>query len=229
MKGRSAKPDRKAQRKKQVAKRPVNVAKMTQEYIGSHASVKECARRGLVNFSALAREICTEHGLDRFEAVLAACQRYSRRLQGQVSQERRVLALLRRAKIQVNTKVSVFNVDRPKDLEPLFALQREMKQAGESFALIEGREGMSLVVGNEYSDDITEAFKGRVKKVSTDVVQITMIFDRKIETTPGVVAYIYGRLADSNINVLEEMSCWTELMMVVEEEDLPRALRLLKF
>jgi aspartokinase len=54
-----------------------------------------------------------------------------------------------------------------------------------------------------------------------------MTFDERLETTPGVVSFIYGLLAEHGINVVEEMSCWTELMLVVAEEDAARTIRLL--
>ena len=51
----------------------------------------------------------------------------------------------------------------------------------------------------------------------------------KIETTSGVVNYIYGLLADKGVNVLEEMSCWTDLMIILEEKDLSKAMAVLSF
>jgi aspartokinase len=54
-----------------------------------------------------------------------------------------------------------------------------------------------------------------------------MVFDERIETTPGVVSFIYGLLSDNGINVQEEMSCWTDLMIIIDEKNAAKAMRVL--
>ena len=54
-----------------------------------------------------------------------------------------------------------------------------------------------------------------------------MIFDEKIETTAGVVSYIYSLLSEKGINIYEEMSCWTDLMIVIDENDLGKTMNIL--
>jgi len=58
-------------------------------------------------------------------------------------------------------------------------------------------------------------------------VQISMLLSEEVEIVPGVVAYVYGLLAEHGINLREEMSCWTDLMLVIEQKDLETAVRLL--
>ena len=62
---------------------------------------------------------------------------------------------------------------------------------------------------------------------SVDYVTEAVAFDEKIETTPGVVSFIYGLLADNSNNVWEEMSCWTDFMVIIEQKDAARAMRVL--
>jgi aspartokinase len=67
------------------------------------------------------------------------------------------------------------------------------------------------------------------EKISTGLALVSLLFDKRLETTSGVVAHVYGLLAERGVNVLEEMSCWTELLMVIEERDLASTLECLKF
>ena len=54
-----------------------------------------------------------------------------------------------------------------------------------------------------------------------------MIFSKNIETTPGVISHIYTLLGANGINILEEMSCWTDVMLIVSEKDAVLAAQLL--
>jgi hypothetical protein len=200
---------------------------LTQHFISEHPSIKDCLRRGLVNYSALARLICETLGTDRFDAVLMACRRQHAMIKDQMTQEKKVRALLKRAKIRLRNKMMVAIVEKPTDFERVYDLQKRIKRDRGDFHLIEGEEVLTLISNSDYVSDLKEAFRGKIKKVTEDLAQLTMVFDEKIETTPGVVSFIYGLLADNSINVWEEMSCWTDLMVIIEEKDAARAMHVL--
>lgn len=205
----------------------MSATRAAQRYIAEHPSVKDCLRRGLINYSALSREICARYNLSKFDAVLVACRRQFERVQEQVSQEKKILALVQKAKIRLKNKIAVAIVEKPRDFERLYALQKEIKADRGDFNLIEGEEVVTLICSSDYLAEIKEALRARLLRVMTNLAQISMIFSEKIETTPGVVSFIYGLLADNGINVREEMSCWTDLMIIIDEEDAARAMRVL--
>jgi len=205
----------------------MSITRLTQRYISERPSVRDCLKRGLINYSALTREICKEVGMSRFDAVLIACRRYYQRLKDKESLETKVRALLKTTKMRTRNRIVVAIVEKPRDFERLHRLQKVVRQERGDFNLIEGDQAVVVITNTEYVEEIRDAFKGRIKKLTTDLVQISMTFDERLETTPGVVSFIYGLLAEHGINVVEEMSCWTELMLVVAEEDAARSIRLL--
>lgn len=207
----------------------MSITRLTQKYISERPSIRDCLRRGLINYSALSREICEEEKTDKFDAVLVACRRYYNRLKKKDSLEERVRNLLRGARVRTRNQISVIILEKPRDFERLSRLQKEVREAGGDFNLIEGDHAVVVITNSEYVEEIRESFRGKIKKITSDLVQISMNFDERLETTPGVVSFVYGLLAEHGINVLEEMSCWTELMIVVNEEDSARAIRLLSF
>ncbi|MBX7137123.1 MAG: hypothetical protein K1X83_03995 [Oligoflexia bacterium] len=205
----------------------MNVTRFTHRYIAERPSIKDCMRRGLINYSALSREICDNEGIERFDAVLMACRRYFNRIKDQQSQERKITQLVKQAKIRLKNKITVAILEKPRDFERLYALQKQIRSERGDFNLVEGEEAVTVIFNQDYEAEIRESFKGRIKKVVGDLAQITMIFNEKIETTSGVVSFIYGLLADNEVNVREEMSCWTDLMMVIDEKDASKAMRVL--
>lgn len=205
------------------------VTRMTQKYIGAHPTIKDCMRRGVVNFSALSRQICEEYDFDQFDAVLIACRRYYNRVKNQESNEKAIHRLLQRAKLRIKSPIMVVIIEKAKDLDKILSFYKAIKADKGDFHIIEGESVFTLITNTEYYQDVKDAFRNKIKKVTRDLVAISMLFDERIETTTGVVSYVYGLMAYNNINVLEEMSCWTDLVMVIHEEDLPRALKVLNF
>jgi len=75
---------------------------------------------------------------------------------------------------------------------------------------------------------IKKLFSGKIQNYRLDLVQIIMVMDTRLTTTPGVVAYVYGLLYENGINMQEEMSCSSDIMFVIEPTDLSRALDVLQ-
>lgn len=205
----------------------MSVTRATQRYIAAHPSVKDCLKNGLINYSALSRAICREEKIKKFDAVLVACRRYASKVKLQPTHERKIVSLIRKARIRMVNKVIVAIIDKLRDAERIYALERELKERGSEFQFVDGEEALVVIASSDCEAAIREAFRARVRKVSRGLVRISMSLDQRLETTPGVVAFIYGRLAEHGINVLEEMSCWTDLMIVIAEEDAAKAMLVL--
>ncbi len=205
----------------------MSITSQTQKYISEHPSVKDSLRKGIVNYSALAREICTRLQIKNFDAVLVACRRYSGRVRSQPVQEKRITQLIKEARIQLQNKMVIAIIEKPRDFERLYHLQKEIKRDKGDFHLMEGQDVVTVISNAEYESQIRAELRGKLLKFLDDMAQITMVFDEKIETTPGVVSFVYGLLADHGVNVREEMSCWTDLIIMLAEEDAAKAMRVL--
>ena len=52
---------------------------------------------------------------------------------------------------------------------------------------------------------------------------------KQIETTAGVISYLYSLLGENDINVYETLSCWTDTIFLIDEKDLSKVMALLRF
>lgn len=204
-----------------------NITRLTQRYIREHPSVADCIERGLINYSALAREIAKAHEVEAHDAIVVACRRYYERRKPSPRHEDRIKDLIKRAKIRLRTKIAVVIADKSVNFEKALALQKLIKRDRGDFNLIEGEEVLTIITNEEYIGEVRENLGARVRRVTRGVVQITMLFDQRIETTPGVLSYLYRLFAEGGINIREEMSCWTDVMIVVDEADAARTMQLL--
>lgn len=206
-----------------------SISFITRNYLVSHPYVRDCLRRGLINYSALARVICDEKGLNQFDAVLKACRREHDRIQNRGSLEGPISELLARAKLRVRTQMIVAIVTKENTYDRCITLQSAIREQGGDFNLIEGENAITIITNNGFVQLLRNTFKGSLKKLSVGLAMLSLVFDKRLETTSGVVAHVYGLLAEKGVNVLEEMSCWTELLMVIEERDLSQSLEILNF
>lgn len=206
----------------------MNVTKLTEKYISQHPSIKDCIVKDIINYSALAREICDFYKLEKFDAVLIACRRYFYKLDKNIH-EKKIIELVKNTKLLVRNKIIVAIMDKPKDLVRIYNFQKQVNKEKGDFNFIEGENVITIITNSKYEDLINSEFKTWLIQIEKNLVQITMLFSPEIEITSGVVNYVYGLLADNNINVLEEMSCWTDLMIVLDEKDLAKAMAVLNF
>ena len=52
---------------------------------------------------------------------------------------------------------------------------------------------------------------------------------KEIEQTAGIMGYLCSLLGENGVNIVEEMSCWTDTIFLVQEKDLGKVMELLKF
>jgi len=207
----------------------MSISRITHKYIREHPSVQDCLERGLINYSALAREICDSTEADSFDAVLVACRRYFQKKRTHVSREKKIVSLLQKSKVRVRNKIAVATIEKSKGIEQALEIQNVIKKEKGDFNLIEGEDVFTIITNVEYLPLIKKVFATGVVKSSSGLAQITMIFGENLEMTPGVLSFIYRMFAEYDINIREEMSCWKDVMVVVEEKDVARVMQMLNF
>ena len=207
----------------------MSVSRLTHKYIREHPSVQDCLERGLINYSALAREICAANKMDSFDAVLVACRRYFQKKRSHVSREQKILALVKRSKVRVRNKILVASIEKSKGLDKALEIQNFVKKEKGDFNLIEGEDVFTIITNSDYLPILKKTFTSGVLKVSSGLAQITMVFGETLDMTPGVLSYIYRMFSDNDINIREEMSCWRDVMVVVEEKDVAKVMQMLNF
>jgi aspartokinase len=177
----------------------------------------------------LAREICTTNQIDSFDAVLVACRRYFQKKRSHVSREQKILALVKKSKVRVRNKILVASIEKSKGLDKALEIQNFVKKEKGDFNLIEGEDVFTIITNSDYLPILKKTFTSGVLKVSSGLAQITMVFGETLEMTPGVLSYIYRMFSDYDINIREEMSCWRDVMVVVEEKDVAKVMQMLNF
>jgi sulfur transfer complex TusBCD TusB component (DsrH family) len=204
------------------------VARQVREYIGAHPSISDGLKMGIVNYSALARRISKELGIRRHEAVLAACRRYPvDKLRGY--SEDAVRRTLSKSRIQTRSKVATITVVEGVDvLQRLGDVVEELLDENRVCRLIQVSRGTVIIVDDDSVSRVTKKLRSeQIIGVTRGLVEIDVTSPETIEKTPGLLAFLAGALASRGINIVEEMSAYTDTIFLLERKDMTRAMEVL--
>ncbi|MBI2133100.1 ACT domain-containing protein [Candidatus Woesearchaeota archaeon] len=206
----------------------MNITKLTEKYICERPSIRDCIRKGLVNYSALSRQIGHDLGIKKFDAILIACRRYAAKKKGEAGQEKAIINILKNSKIEIKDRIMAVVMEKGLYHNSLIDLEKEIKKKRETLHIIEGANTVTIITGSEFLETIKKQFSREIIKINNGLTQIIVKSPQEIEETPGVIAYLYSVFGDRGINIVESMSCWTDTLFVVNEKDAAKALEALK-
>ena len=209
-----------------------STAELTEKYIEEHPCIKDCLKKDIVNYSKLSRLISKELGIEKktsIDAIQIACRRYAEKLKRGTTLEDKIMKILKGSELEIKNKVAVVVISKRIYPENLIEVEKKVRRNGDPFHLIEGTKAFTIVLPERYVGELSRLFKRSTIKVTKGLTLITIKSPEDIETTPGVVSYLYSLFGEHGINIVETMSCWTDTIFVVSEDDFPKAMRVLKF
>ncbi|MFH1256645.1 MAG: ACT domain-containing protein [Candidatus Diapherotrites archaeon] len=208
-----------------------SIAGTAEKFVSEKPFIIDCLRHGLVNFSALARQIIREEKLSErdFGAIVVALRRLSEKTRPGKESQGRILRLLKGSKLEVKNRISVVFLDSKISMSSLAKLVNEIAEEEETLHMIHGSKSFSIITTSTAATKIAETFRYNLIQEKKGLVEIILRTSEEIEGTPGVMAFLYSRFSENGINIVETMSSWTDTLFVIDEKDLPKAMNALKF
>ena len=209
-----------------------NITKLTENYIAEHPSIKDCLKNGLVNYSSLSRQIASELNLNlkkNFDAILIACRRLKRKLKKEEIFESKILKILKESKIEIKNKIVAIVLEKDVFFGNLINLEKEIKMRRGVFRIIESSSAITIITTEEFTDLIKKYFKNKIILENRNLAEVTIKSPPEIETTPGTYAYLCSLFGENNINIVETLSCWTDTIFLISENDVGKVVNLLRF
>jgi hypothetical protein len=207
-------------------------AELTNEYIREHPYVKACLKRGMVNYSSLARLVAKELGIGKAsskEAIVVAARRFGEKLKGEADHEKNTMGLLSKSEMDIKNKIAVFVAEKSIDLERVDEIQKAVRKESGTFYIIEGSGNYTIITQEKYSGSVREMAKSKIIEQKKELILITLRSPEAIEETTGVLYYITSLFAENGINLVELISCWTDTLLVIGADDMDKAVKLLRF
>jgi hypothetical protein len=207
-------------------------AELTEKYLAEHPSIKDCLRQGIINYSKLSRKIAKELNIEKktsMEAILIAARRYEMKIKKDIVREEKILGILKRSELEIKNKIVAAILQKDFPLEKLIELEKKIKKQDDVVYAIEGTKTYTIITSEKYLRDLEAKFGNKIIKITKNQAMIIMKNPKGIEETTGFTAYLYSRFGEYGVNILETMSCWTDTIFVISEDDIATVMKFLKF
>lgn len=196
-------------------------------FIKANPFLEEYLRLGLINYSALARLIRKKFPQSSEAAVGMSLRRFARRDKAQKRLDTAIFKIVGDARVKIENKTSVVIIHKPPHFAPIEQFLQQARRNHGECTMIEGSEAITLIFSTRLEPLIEKYLAAYVMRIKSGFAKIVLTIDERLEETPGVVSFVYGQLSKAGINIHEEMSCWHDIMMVIHERDVGRALSIL--
>ena len=210
----------------------MSITKLAENYILEHPSIKDCLKNGLINYSSLSRRIISDLNLSpkkNFDAVLIACRRLKRKLKKEEIFEDKLLAILKKSSIEIKNRIIAVVLERDIFFDNLISLEKEIRKRKEIFRIIESISAITIITTEYFLDLIKKYFKNKIILENRNLAEITIKSPKEIEIIPGTYSYLCNLFGENNINIVETLSCYTDTIFLVNEEDVGKVMGLLRF
>lgn len=205
---------------------------LTIKYIAEHPSIKDCLKKGIINYSKLSRKIAKDLDIEKkssMEAILIACRRYESKISGEKILEDKILNVLKKSELEIKNRIIVCIVEKARYLDKIIELEKKIQKKADTFYAIEGSKVFTIITSEKYLEYLEQILEKGIIKKTMSLAMITIKSPKELETTPGVNAFVYSKFREHGINIIEQMSCWTDTIIVISEEHIAKVMNFLKF
>jgi hypothetical protein len=205
-------------------------AELVKEEIKSRLFTNETLKQGLINFSALARELLpkikTRNKKANFASVLIAIQRYYDEVKSSKSEN--IGELLKDCELIMKNRVSSLTLERNKKVMNLInqVSQSIRWDLGDIMFFIQGSSEVTLVIDkkNEFK---FSSLSGSIVEKKTDLALLSLResgeLNKYSKDIPGFLSLLTSTLANSSINIIDIASTYKQIIFVLYEKDLAKA------
>lgn len=212
-----------------MKKKEDSIAGKVRAYLENHPSMKDAVVMDVANYSALARNIKDETGINKRSAIGMALRRYREEIGYSEANEKKIVAVLKGSSIEVKTKMVSVTLMRYEGVRTsLFEIAKDAGKGSSVFFMIEGSEAFTVITNENHLEKIQKALEKKIIRIEKRLSMLLIRSPPQIEDVPGVAAFLTGTLAHNNINIAEMMSCWKDTIFMIKEEDTGRAIDVLK-
>lgn len=203
---------------------------LTEAYISEHRSIKDCLKKGIINYSALSRIIGRELNIEKKtsrEAIVVAARRFKEKIK-EGALEDAIIGLFKNSNMEIKNNIVIYTLDKNIYPESLVEIERSVKKEKDLFFSIEGAKTITVVIQQKNGKLMEARFKNNILKKMVNLSLITLS-SPGIESTPGAIYHLAGLFFENEINIEEFMSCHYDTLIVIESKNIAKAINFLKF
>jgi len=212
----------------------ITIAQIIEDQIKKSSFLEEALVKGIINYSSLARKlqpIVEEKLVKNVKegAIVMALKRVSLRLKSTLPKSENILGDLGDITIRSNLVDYTFSNSPTIGGAQNKILEKTEGRKDIFITISHGVSQITVIASEALEDDIKKIFKDETPICTLqNLSSLTVRIPTEATKTPGVLYSILKVLAWEGINMIETISTYTELTLVLETKDIERAFSLLK-
>jgi len=143
--------------------------------------------------------------------------------------KKKIIEILKKSELEIKNRIAVVIIDKKIYMENLIEIEKKIRRMADTFYAIEGTKVFTLILSEKYVDELKSVFEKNILKISKNLAMITIKSPKDLENTPGVISYISSIFSERGINIVETLSCWTDTIYVISEDDISTVMNFLNF
>lgn len=207
-------------------------AQLVKEEIMSSLFVNESLKKGIVNYSALVRELLPKIKLKNRKAnsssVLIAIQRYYDEIKNKPSEFDVLKKIISGCELIVKNKIVSFTFERNKKIMNMINLvsHKIRWDMGDIMFFVQGAGEVTLIIDKKNSNKF-ESLKSSIIEKKEELAILSLResdeFKNYSKEVKGFVAFLTTTLADNNINIIDIASTYKQIIFLLDEKDIMNA------
>ncbi len=211
----------------------VTISRVVEKIVERSPFIQEAIAKEIVNYAALALNIKKEVEYEmkqkvKDSAIMMALRRFNEKLGENFCSQ---VKFDKHSEITIQSNLIIFMIKRTwetqKKLQEVYSISDN--KPGVFLAVTQGLHEINILTTDNYDEHISNLFKNfQVQKKLKNLCGITLKFHEEFLETPGFIYTITRALLWENINILDIISTFTELMIIVDERDSGRCFEVLR-
>jgi len=207
------------------------ISQQVKLFLDNDFIIRKCLFRNIISLRALSRHIAKALDLEQqnLDAVISAIRRYKKE-----EKERTDMQLKRIfPKITIKTRSNIADISMKKSRKILEQLNKINSivdiEKGEVIRLIQSEEGIRIIIDGKNLDKFFNYFsRGDCLSIEKNLTEINLHFPLEAGKTKGIISIISSSFTAEDVNIVEIMSGAPELLVFIKEDDLIKALNVIK-
>ncbi|MEK7097141.1 MAG: hypothetical protein AAB859_02370 [Patescibacteria group bacterium] len=211
----------------------ITIPELVKEKIEESPYLEELLAKGIINYSALARTIKLEleekllKSIKEGSIIMALrrmVKKYEKNLNLKNIFSKSPDMIIRSNLVEFTFTNSDLMLNKYRNLLKNIEVDRQY-----FFAITQGVFETGIIISQELEEKIREIFEGeKIIHHLTNLSAITIKLPKENVTTSGVYYFILKALALNNINIIELVSTYQEITLILETKEIDKAFSILK-
>jgi hypothetical protein len=211
----------------------VTIARIVEKMIKENPSLEIALAKDIISYSKLARylrdEVEKEFGKKVTDAAITvALQRLSEKASHLYDTKKGEFYAL---ELNTSSNLMELTIGKSGRLPQIMKNIYEFPELEEGCIMhaVHGNNQTTLVFTNRLEKKMRSLLSGeKLLSEVNDLAQLSIKFDEKMFQTPGFIVYVLKELAWNNIGIVEIVSTYTELIVIVKKDDLLNAYKIVQ-